>query len=205
MQETQVWSLGQEDTLEEGMATMLVLLIENPIDRGASIHGLQTQSLTWLKWLKQQQQHIQSYGFPSSHVWMWELDHKEGWAPKHWCFQIVVLKKTWPSLVCKKIKPVNPKGNQPLIFIRRTCWNWSSNTLATWLEEPTPWKRPWCWERLKAKGERMAEDEMVGWHLPLNGHESEQTPGDSGGQSSLAGYSPRGHKESTGLSNWTTT
>ena len=47
----------------------------------------------------------------------------------------------------------------------------------------------------------MAEDEMVGWHLPLNGHESEQTPGDSGGQSSLAGYSPRGHKESTGLSN----
>ena len=56
----------------------------------------------------------QSYGFSSSHVWMWELDHKEGWAPKNWCFQTVVLEKTLESpLDCKEIKPVNPKGNQP--------------------------------------------------------------------------------------------
>ena len=63
----------------------------------------------------------QSYGFSSSHVQMWELDHKEGWVPKNCCFQIVVLEKTLESpLACKEIKPVNPKGNQPLIFIGRT-------------------------------------------------------------------------------------
>ena len=64
--------------------------------------------------------YTQSYGFPSSHVWMWELDHKEGWAPKNWCFQTVVLEKTLESpLNSKEIKPVNPKGNQPWIFIGR--------------------------------------------------------------------------------------
>ena len=63
----------------------------------------------------------QSYGFPSSHIQMWELVHKEGWAPKNWCFLIVVLEKTLASpLESKKIKPVNPKGNQPWIFIGRT-------------------------------------------------------------------------------------
>ena len=60
----------------------------------------------------------QSYGFSSSHVWMWELDHKEGWALKNWCFQMVVLEKTLKSpLDSKVIKPVNPKGNQPWIVI----------------------------------------------------------------------------------------
>ena len=59
----------------------------------------------------------QNYGFSSSHVWMWELDHKEGWAPKNWCFQTVVLEKTLESpLDSKEIKPVNPKGNQPYSF-----------------------------------------------------------------------------------------
>ena len=63
----------------------------------------------------------QSYGFSSSHIWKWELDHKEGWAPKNWCFWTVVSKKTPESpLDCKEIKPVNPKGNQPWIFIGRT-------------------------------------------------------------------------------------
>ena len=63
----------------------------------------------------------QSYGFSSSHVWMWELDHKEVWAPKNWSFQIVVLEKTLENpLDCKEIKPVNPNGNQPWIFIGRT-------------------------------------------------------------------------------------
>ena len=66
---------------------------------------------------------------------MWELDYKESWAPKKWCFWTVVLEKTLESpLDCRKIKHVNPK-------------------LATWCEEPTHWKRPWCWERLKAGGE----------------------------------------------------
>ena len=62
-----------------------------------------------------------SYGFSSSHVWVWVLDHKESWAPNHWCYWIVVLEKTpESSLDCKEIKPVNPKGNQSWIFIGRT-------------------------------------------------------------------------------------
>ena len=81
---------------------------------------------------------------------MWELDHKEGWAPKNWCFQIVVLRKILESpLNIKEIKPVNPKGSHPWIFNR----SWSSNNLTTGCEEPTHWKRPGCWERLKAGGE----------------------------------------------------
>ena len=63
----------------------------------------------------------QSYDFSSSHVWMWELDHKEGWAPKNWCFWTVVLEKTLESpLDCKEIQPAYPKGNQSWIFIGRT-------------------------------------------------------------------------------------
>ena len=96
----------------------------------------------------------QSYGFPSSHVWMWELNHTEGWMLKNWCFWTVVLKKTLESpLDCQEIKPVNPKGNHSWMFIRWKDWCWSSNTLATWCEELSHRKRPWCWERLKAGGE----------------------------------------------------
>jgi len=88
----------------------------------------------------------QSYGFSSSHVWMWELDYKEGWAPKNWCFWTVVLEKTLESpLDCKEIKSVNPKGNQPWIFNWKDwCWSWCSDTWATWCEEPAHLKRPWC-------------------------------------------------------------
>ena len=78
--------------------------------------------------IKEQRHHFankgpstQSYGFPISHVWIWELDHKEGWSLKKWCFRIVVLEKTLESsLDNREIKPVNPKGNQPWIFIGRT-------------------------------------------------------------------------------------
>ena len=91
----------------------------------------------------------QSYGFSSSHVQMWEFDHKEGWAVKNWCFQIVVLEKTVENpLDCKEIKPVNPKGNQTWIFIGRT--DAEAETPILWL---THLKRPWCWERMKAGGE----------------------------------------------------
>ena len=75
---------------------------------------------------------------------------KKNWAPKNWCFWTVVSEKTLESpLDCKEIQPVHPKGNQSWIFIG----SWNSNTLATWCEEPTHLKRPWCWERLKAGGE----------------------------------------------------
>ena len=92
---------------------------------------------------------------------MWELDYKESWARKNWCFWTVVLEKTLESpLDCKEIQPVHPKGNQSWIFIGRTnSWSWNSSTLATWWEELTHLKRPWCWERLKAGG----EGDDIGW------------------------------------------
>ena len=108
----------------------------------------------------------QSYGFPSRHVRMWELDHKEGWALKNWWFWIVVLENNTleSPLESKEIKPVNPKGNQPWIFIERTDAEapilWPPNA------ESTHWKRSWCWERLRAGGEggdRGWDDWMVSW------------------------------------------
>ena len=83
---------------------------------------------------------------------MWELDYKESWAPKNWCFWTVVLEKTLESpLDYKEIQPVNPKGNQSWILEGLKFWN--SNTLATWFKELTHLKGPWYWERLKAGGE----------------------------------------------------
>ena len=80
----------------------------------------------------------QGYGFSSSHVWMWELDHKEGGAPKNWCFQTVVLEKTLQSpLDPKKIKNQSIlKEINPEYLLEDWCWGWSSSTLATWGKEP---------------------------------------------------------------------
>ena len=141
---------------------------------------------------------------------MWESDYKKIWVPKNQCFWTVVLEKTLESpLDCKKIKPVNPKRNQSWMFIGRTDadWSWNSNTLATWFEELTHGKRPWCWERLKAEEKGTTEDEMVGWHHWFNGHEFEQAPGVGDGQGSLVCCSPWGHKEldTTEWLNWTET
>ena len=97
----------------------------------------------------------QGYGFSSGHVWIWELDYKESWAPKNWCFWTVVLEKTLESpLDRKEIQLVHPKGNQSwYTHWKDWCWSWNSNSLATWCEELTHLKRPWCWERLMAGGE----------------------------------------------------
>ena len=96
----------------------------------------------------------QSYSFSSGHVWMWELDSEESWALKNWCFWTVVLEKTLESpLDCSEIQPVHAKGNQSWIFIGRTEAEAETPvTLATWCEELTQLKRPWCWERLKMGG-----------------------------------------------------
>ena len=84
---------------------------------------------------------------------MWDLDCKESWELKNWCFWTVVLEKTLESpLDCHEIQPVHPKGNQSWIFIGRTDAEAETQTLATWCEELTHCKRPWCWERLKAGG-----------------------------------------------------
>ena len=114
----------------------------------------------------------QSYGFFSSHVWMWELDYTESWAPKNWCFWIMVLEKTLERpLDCKEIQPVHPKGNQSWIF--RTdaeaeapiLWPPDVKSWLIWKDSDAG--KDWGWEE---KG--MTEDEMVGWHHRLNGHES---------------------------------
>ena len=94
----------------------------------------------------------QGCGFSSGHVWMWELDYEEGWAPKNWCFWTVVLEKTFESPWTAK------RSNQSIlkeisVHWKDWCWSWNSNTWATWCEELTHLKRPWCWERLRAGGE----------------------------------------------------
>ena len=115
----------------------------------------------------------------SSHVQMWRQDRKNGWAPKNWCFQTVVLEKTLESpLNCKE--KIFPKGNQPWIFTGRTDAETEVSTLwppnaKCWLIGKDPdTRKDW---RQKEKG--AAEDKVVTWHLWLNGHEFEQTLGDS--------------------------
>ena len=127
----------------------------------------------------------QSYGSSRRHVWMWELDHKESWALKNWCFWIVVLEKTLESPLKCKIKPINPKENQPWIFIGRSDAKAEAPILSppdakSWLigKDPDAGK-DWGQEKTEK------EDEMVGWHHWLNGHEFEQTLGDGEGQGSL--------------------
>ena len=84
----------------------------------------------------------------------WKLDCKQSWAWKNWCFWTVVLEKTLESpLDCKEIQPFHPKGDQSWCSWKNWCWSWNSNTLATSCEELTHWKRPLCWEGLRAGGE----------------------------------------------------
>ena len=147
----------------------------------------------------------QSYGFPSSYVQMWEMDHREGWALKNWCFWIVVLEKTLESpLDSKEIKPVNPNGNQPSIFTGRTDAEASifgPPVAKSWLigKDPDAGK-DWGQEK---KG--MTEDEIVGWHHRPNGHGFGWTRGVGGGQGGLACCCTWDHRQSdsTERLNWT--
>ena len=140
----------------------------------------------------------QCYSFSSSHVWIWELDYKESWVLKNWCFGTVVLEKTLESpLDCKEIKPVHHKGNQSWIFIGRTDAKnetpilWPPN-VKSWLI----WKDPDAGKDWRQEQKGMTEDEMVGWHLWLNAHVLEQALGVGDGQGRLVCCSPWGHKES---------
>ena len=131
----------------------------------------------------------QSYDFSSSHVWMWELYNKEGWALKNWCFESL--------LDCKEIKSVNPKGNQSWIFIGGTVAEteasivWPPDAKSQLIGKDPNAGKDW---RQEEKGR--TEDEIVGWYHPLNGHEFEQVLRDGEGQGSLACCSPWGGKES---------
>ena len=128
---------------------------------------------------------------------MWELDYKEDWAPKNWCFWTVVLKTLESSLDCKEIQPVHPKGNQSWIFNGRIdveaetpiLWPPDAKSWLTW-KDPDSGKD---WSR-EEKG--TTEDEMVGWCHWLNGHEFEQALGVAEGQEGLACCSPSGRQES---------
>ena len=117
----------------------------------------------------------QSCGFSSS-LWMWQLDHKEGWASKNWCFWTVVFEKTLESpLDSQEIKPVNPKGNQSWIFIGRT--DAEAEVPILWPPDLKKWligKDPDAGKNLRQEEKEKTEDKMVGWHHWLNGHEFEQ-------------------------------
>ena len=140
----------------------------------------------------------QSYGLCNSHIQMWELDHKEGWVPKKWCFWIVVLEKTLESpLDSKEIKPVNPKGKQSWIFIGRT--DPEAEALILWppdAKSQLTGKDPNAGKDWGQEEKWLTEDEVAEGHHQLNGHEFEQTQGDNEGQGSLACCSPWGCKES---------
>ena len=149
----------------------------------------------------------QGCGFSSCHVWMWELVYKESWVPKNWCFWIVVLEKTLESpLDCKEIKPVNPKESQSWIFIGGTDAKAKAPIL--WPPDVKNWligKDSDSGKYWGKEEKRMTEDEMVGWHHQLDGHEFEQAPGIGDGQRNLVGCSPWGCKASdtTERLNWT--
>ena len=128
---------------------------------------------------------------------MWEFEYKKGWALKSWCFSIVVLEKTLESpLDSKEIKVVNPKGNQFWIFVGRT--DAEAEALILWLPDAKNWLTGKDFDSVKYWGQEekgATEDEMVGWHHQLSGHEFEQALGDSEGQGSLVCCSPLGCKE----------
>ena len=171
----------------------------------------------WRKSYDQPRQHIkkqrpyfankgplcQGYGFSSSHMWMWELDYKESWAPKNWCFWTVVLEKTLESpLDCKEIQPVHPKGNQSWIFNGRT--DAEAETPIFWPPDAKSWliwKDPDVGKGWRQEEKEMTEDEVVGWHHWLNGHEFEQALRDGERQRSLACCCPWSFKESD-MTDW---
>ena len=138
---------------------------------------------------------------------MWELDHKESWAPKNWCFYTVVLEKILESpLDCKEIQPVHLKGDQSWVFIGRT--DVEAETLLLWPLDVKSWligKDPDAGKDWRQEEKGTTEDEMVGWHHQLNGHGFGWTPGVGDGQGGLVCCSSWGRKEldTTKRLNWT--
>ena len=128
---------------------------------------------------------------------MWELDYKESWVRKNWCFWTVVLEKTLESpLDCKEIQPVHPKGVQSWVFIGRT--DAEAETLIFWLPDAKNWlirEDPDAGKNWGQEEKRTTEDEMVGWHHRLSGHEFVWTPGVGDRQGGLACCGSCGHKE----------
>ena len=184
------------------------------------IAAMKLKDTSWKESYDQPKQHIkkqrhyfadkgpssQGYGFSSSHVWMWELDSKESWAPKNLCFWTMVLEKTLESpLNFKEIQPVHPKGDQSWVFIGR--FDVEGETPILWppdVKSLLIWKDPDAGKDWGQEEKGMTEDEMVGWHHRLNGHEFGCAPGVGVGQGSLACCSSWVTKSQTWLSDWTT-
>ena len=125
----------------------------------------------------------QSYGFSSGHVWMWELDYKESWAPKNWCFWTVVLEKALESpLDCKEIQPVHPKGNQSWRFIGRTDAEAEMQYFDHLMGRTDSLEKTLMLGKIEGRRRRGRQRMrwwdgwMVGWHHWLNGHEFKQAP-----------------------------
>ena len=135
---------------------------------------------------------------------MWELDYKESWALKNWCFWTVVLEKTLESpLDCKKIQPVHSKGDQSWVFIGRT--DAEAETPILWPPHVKSWligKDSDAGKNWGQEEKGTTEDEMAGWHHQLDAHESGWTPGVGDGQGALACFDSWGRKELTWLSDW---
>ena len=149
----------------------------------------------------------QGYGLSSGHVWIWELDYKESWAPKNWCFWTVVLEKTLESpLDCKEIQPVHPKGDQSWVFIGQT--DVEAETPILWppdVKKWLIWKAPETGKDWGQEEKGTKEDEMARWHHWLDGRESEWTLGVGDGQGGLVCCGSWGCNESdaTEQLNWT--
>ena len=141
---------------------------------------------------------VKAMVFFSSHVWMWELDCKESWVTKNWCFWPVLLGKTLESpLDCKGIKPVHLKGNQSWTFIGRT--DAKAETPILWPPDAKSWligKDPAAGKDWRQEEKGTTEDEMAGWHHKLDGCKFEQAWGAGDGQGSLTCCSSWGRKES---------
>ena len=129
----------------------------------------------------------QSYGFSSSHVWMWELDYKESWMPKNWCFWTVVLEKTLKcSLDCKETQSAHPKGSQCWIFMGRI--DAEAEVSVIWPPDAKNWltrKDPDGGKYWRQEEKGMTEDKMVGWHHQLDGRGFEQALGVGDRQGSM--------------------
>ena len=155
--------------------------------------------------LCQQRSYSQGYGLSGDHVWLWELEHKDGRMLKNWCLCTAVLEKTPESpLDSKKIKPLNLKGNQPWILVGRT----DAAAPAFWLSDANSrliGKVPDAGKNWGQKEKRVSGDETAGLHHWCNGHELGQTLGDAEGQGGLGCCNPWGLKESDMTGQLTTT
>ena len=139
---------------------------------------------------------------------MWELDYKQSWAPKNWCFWTMVLEKTKSPLDCRVIQTVHPKGDQSWVFIDRI--DFEAETPILWPPDVKSWliwKYPDAGKDWGQEEKGTTEDEMVVWHHPFDRHEFEQAPGVGDWQGGLSCCSPWGHKEldTTEQLNWTVT